>query len=397
MTSDVPPKATGGSVERVLGQVISLSGILLFALQDAQELDAKNPMALWWSALVWLVIGLVVVNAALGAVLPLGYLRFHWAATPALTAVVLVGSFAAYQGNDPDGLYLWTWSMGSVTLSYLALWARPVVAIGVGVAFGFLPVLGGVLVEGRAPERAADLTPIQITSAGFIVIFLAIRAHMTRLHEAEAHAKSQEERRVRSAAELAQQGRVARLVHDEVLATLSAALRFDGAPPAALKTQARQALAVFDGDEGSVPFSAIPALRVRLAHEAIGDAATCGGVVAALEELAVPLGGTVEVQVCRGLLSADVAGAVLGAAREAVRNCERHAEAAPSIRGEVSGQRVELTIRDRGRGFDPDAVDPARRGISGSIVGRMADLPGGAATVRSAPGEGTEVVLSWRT
>ena len=135
MTSDVPPKATGGSVERVLGQVISLSGILLFALQDAQELDAKNPMALWWSALVWLVIGLVVVNAALGAVLPLGYLRFHWAATPALTAVVLVGSFAAYQGNDPDGLYLWTWSMGSVTLSYLALWARPVVAIGVGVAF----------------------------------------------------------------------------------------------------------------------------------------------------------------------------------------------------------------------------------------------------------------------
>ena len=92
-----------------------------------------------------------------------------------------------------------------------------------------------------------------------------------------------------------------------------------------------------------------------------------------------------------------IAGAVLGAAREAVRNCERHAEAAPSIRGEVSGQRVELTIRDRGRGFDPDAVDPARRGISGSIVGRMTDLPGGAATVRSAPGEGTEVVLSWRT
>ena len=111
----------------------------------------------------------------------------------------------------------------------------------------------------------------------------------------------------------------------------------------------------------------------------------------------MPLGGTVEVQVCRGLLSADVAGAVLGAAREAVRNCERHAEAAPSIRGEVSGQRVELTIRDRGRGFDPDAVGPARRGISGSIVGRMTDLPGGAATVRSAPGEGTEVVLSWRT
>ena len=60
MTSDVPPKATGGSVERVLGQVISLSGILLFALQDAQELDAKNPMALWWSALVWLVIGAIV-------------------------------------------------------------------------------------------------------------------------------------------------------------------------------------------------------------------------------------------------------------------------------------------------------------------------------------------------
>jgi signal transduction histidine kinase len=59
---------------------------------------------------------------------------------------------------------------------------------------------------------------------------------------------------------------------------------------------------------------------------------------------------------------------------------------------EVDGDRVTVFVRDRGVGFDPGAVDGDRRGITESIVGRMA-RHGGSATVRSSPGQGTEVEL----
>jgi signal transduction histidine kinase len=49
-------------------------------------------------------------------------------------------------------------------------------------------------------------------------------------------------------------------------------------------------------------------------------------------------------------------------------------------------------VRDRGRGFEPDAVPEDRQGIAQSIRARMARF-GGTALVRSAPGEGAEVQL----
>jgi signal transduction histidine kinase len=49
-------------------------------------------------------------------------------------------------------------------------------------------------------------------------------------------------------------------------------------------------------------------------------------------------------------------------------------------------------VRDRGRGFDPAAVAPDRRGLSESIRGRMERVDG-TANVTSSPGEGTEVEL----
>jgi signal transduction histidine kinase len=58
----------------------------------------------------------------------------------------------------------------------------------------------------------------------------------------------------------------------------------------------------------------------------------------------------------------------------------------------VDEDSVEVFVRDRGNGFDADAVAEDRMGVKGSIVDRMA-RHGGTATIRSAPGDGTEVRL----
>ena len=86
--------------------------------------------------------------------------------------------------------------------------------------------------------------------------------------------------------------------------------------------------------------------------------------------------------------------ALVAAAREATVNAVKWSGApVVSIFAEVEPAEVTLFVRDRGRGFDPAAVPPDRKGVAESIRARMARR-GGHATVRTAPGEGTEVSLT---
>lgn len=87
----------------------------------------------------------------------------------------------------------------------------------------------------------------------------------------------------------------------------------------------------------------------------------------------------------------DAAGAVVGAAREAMINAAKFAEAPMiSVYAEVSTTQLVVFVRDRGVGFDVERVPTDRRGLSDSIQHRVERF-GGAATIRSAPGAGTEV------
>ena len=84
---------------------------------------------------------------------------------------------------------------------------------------------------------------------------------------------------------------------------------------------------------------------------------------------------------------------LVAAIREAAHNAARHSGATEvSVYVEVEPEQVTAYVRDRGRGFDPDAVEPQRLGIRASIIGRMERL-GGRAQIHAAPGEGTEVAL----
>lgn len=88
----------------------------------------------------------------------------------------------------------------------------------------------------------------------------------------------------------------------------------------------------------------------------------------------------------------DATRALLQAAREATVNAVVHGRPPVSVYLEVSDASAEVFIRDRGDGFDLDAIPHDRFGVRESILGRV-QRRGGTASVRSGPGGGTEVRL----
>ncbi|MEU4288140.1 PspC domain-containing protein [Kribbella sp. NPDC026596] len=85
--------------------------------------------------------------------------------------------------------------------------------------------------------------------------------------------------------------------------------------------------------------------------------------------------------------------AMVRAARESMVNAAKHSGAAKiDVFVEVDGDRAEMFVRDRGKGFDVDGVPDDRLGLRHSVMGRM-ERHGGRAMVRSDPETGTEVRL----
>lgn len=88
---------------------------------------------------------------------------------------------------------------------------------------------------------------------------------------------------------------------------------------------------------------------------------------------------------------------MVNATREALVNAAKHS-GAPTVDvfAEVSEDGgVEVFVRDRGRGFDPESIPVDRMGVRGSIVERM-QRHGGGVRIRSTADDGTEVILEMR-
>ena len=122
-------------------------------------------------------------------------------------------------------------------------------------------------------------------------------------------------------------------------------------------------------------------------------AAAVRAVVAEVEDSRVGPDGqpvAVDVVVVGDTVPDDGADALLAATREALVNAVTHGRAPVSLYLEVRDEALEVFVRDRGDGFDPDQVAPDRFGVRESIVGRVRRR-GGTASVVSSAQRGTEV------
>jgi signal transduction histidine kinase len=123
-------------------------------------------------------------------------------------------------------------------------------------------------------------------------------------------------------------------------------------------------------------------------------------VVQAMEREFAPMRDQVQLDLAAARdveLPIVVAETLVSATLQALANSIAHAGAATCrmvVASRTADGGIRISIEDDGRGFDLDRIAPERLGVRISIIERMR-LIGGDAEIRSAPGEGTVVVLRW--
>jgi signal transduction histidine kinase len=251
-------------------------------------------------------------------------------------------------------------------------WRGQIVRLAVGGVFVFGGLAGVVSRAGRLNALTGLFFAVFALVGGLGVILLPWSRSMLRALSEERRARVRSEEKADIAAHL----------HDSVLQTLAIIQRKADDPrqvQALARRQERELRAWLfsEGDQ-----TAGRPLSIRELVDVIA------------EEVEEAYGLNVDV-VGVGDAPLDASSRVLLAAmREALVNAGKHSGADKvDVYLELEDTEIAVFVRDRGAGFDPSLVSADRRGLSDSIVGRLA-RNGGRAVIRSAPGEGTEVQLS---
>ena len=240
---------------------------------------------------------------------------------------------------------------------------RVIVGLGlVGAAFGIV-----LAQEGHIDQLPEVMAMTTLALAGLAVV-LAPWLHRSRaaLNQARAE-KVRADARADMAAHL----------HDSVLQTLALIQRHADDPKAVSQLARRQERE----------------LRSWLYEDELPETTLKAALTAAAAEVEDERGVPVDVVVVGDCDTSDQVQALVRAVREALVNAAKHSGADKiDVYAEVDDDRVEVFVRDRGQGFDLDGVGEDRMGVKGSILDRM-ERHGGQASIRSRPGEGTEVRL----
>lgn len=301
-------------------------------------------------------------------VVPVALLLLVAAGIAALATLVLWRSSAPVaDGSMPTAVlaaaaYLWAYLVDRRDPRHAAS-AHPVRVIAAALlgVVGLL-MLPQAVIEGRPIVAVTAAVFLLLALAGFVVPPLLARS---AARAAERAALAREEQRAEIAAHL----------HDSVLQTLAIIQNRAGTGTEIARIARAQERELRDWlFAGTDPFA--------------GDLATELKTIA--RELELEHAVRIEV-VTVGDVGGIESAALAGAAREALVNAARHAGGDVTVYAEATPDAVEVFVRDRGAGFDPDAVPDGRLGIRESIVGRMARA-GGTGSVTS-DADGTEVLL----
>jgi len=232
-----------------------------------------------------------------------------------------------------------------------------------------LVLTGAVFILARAGITAAGaaLAAVLVTAGGLALITGPWWLKLVRDLSDERRERIRNEERADIAAHL----------HDSVLQTLALIQRNAGQPREVARLARRQERE----------------LRTKL----YGTGQPTGRFAAALQAAAAEVEDTyavtVDVVVVGDHALDGRLDALVAASREALVNAAKHAQVTTvSVYAELTDDSASVFVRDRGTGFDPDRISASRQGIRGSIVGRL-QRQHGTATIRSAPGQGTEVQL----
>ncbi|WGT46527.1 ATP-binding protein [Tessaracoccus lacteus] len=247
-----------------------------------------------------------------------------------------------------------------------------------GGAMSVLRLVGGLVLVGLgiswilATQIGLSQLPGVLGASGVLLAGLVVVA-APWLYQQRARVRQADAERLRAEA----RADMAAHLHDSVLQTLALIQRQADDPATVAQLARRQERE----------------LRTWL----YGETARAASLRSALREMTSDVEGRFPVDVelvCVGDATVDDrVEALIMATGEAVTNAAKHSGAPRiDVYAEAEDDRIEIFVRDRGAGFDPDAVPSGRMGVRESIKARM-DRYGGSATIRSTPGEGTEVKL----
>lgn len=380
-------------IERVVSRAVGSVG-LIFALQTfpamTDQLHTLRPgLGIALTTLIFTVLGVAILAT---------WLKRFIRVTSGLFAGVYLVALVAWPLMliDPDSVLdgkPWLWYLCTVATSCAAvsfpLWWAMVYTILAPLAYGIVRVSPA---GGGAEPMLGFLDAFYAILLGQVVLIIItmLRQATAAVDTAQTTALGTYAAAVRQHATEVERVQVDSIVHDSVLAALLSAAAATNPKAAELaSTMAEDAITRLT-EAGSVPAGDDSMMSFALLKTQIRAVASrfdeqIDFIDCEAEDLSLP---------------AYAAEALAAASAQAIVNSIQHAggpddAVARSVRMNsnlVGGCAIEIV--DTGVGFDPAAVPSERLGLRISIQERVATA-GGSVQVRSAPGQGTSILIEW--